>query len=360
MSNNKKVVYFNHWFSSMESLISDLKARYGEDIVIVASSSNEYATYKNVADVFIKTDETVLDWLSICKRYGVEVFFCRDKFDILDDNDIKKFKQIGVDIILDKNRLIDDKAEFYRLIEDTCRFDKFPDIVIPYYSTFEGCKSKEDVMVALRDTLANLAINELTPTFKFINGEGGISYREIRVKDNTSYDSLMNPNGRILSYDDTIKLFSNMTVDESKTVMFMEKLREPEISLDCYASESLGFIAYGREKVGRQQIIIDCQNTKSTDYIEMRRFACEIAKNFNLKNPFNIQFMRSSKTGSLAILEVNNRLSGGCYMLTPLGINICDIVIKDRTDGCLNTSDIEFNTGKSEAVVARTEKPILV
>ena len=47
-------------------------------------------------------------------------------------------------------------------------------------------------------------------------------------------------------------------------------------------------------------------------------------------------------------------------MLTPLGINICDIVIKDRTDGCLNTSDIEFNTGKSEAVVARTEKPILV
>lgn len=360
MDNNKKVVYFNHWFSSMECLISDLKLRYGDDIMIIASSSNEHATYKNAVDVFIKTDETVLDWLDICKRYSVDVFFCRDKLNIIDSGALDTFKQLGVDVILDKNKLIDDKVEFYRLIESTCRFDKFPDIVIPYYATFEECKSKEDVITTLRHTLADLAMNDLTPAFKFIDGEGGTSYREVRVMNNTNYANLAYPNSRILSYDDTIKLFNNMTLDEAKTIMFMEKLKEPEISLDCYASNTFGFIAYGREKAGRRQIIVDCQNTKSTDYLEMKRFAREVAKKFNLKNPFNIQFMRRNKAGSLAVLEVNNRLSGGCYMLTPLGINLCDIVLKDRASGGIKSSDIVFNTGKAEALIARTEKPILV
>lgn len=360
MSENKKVIYFNHWFSSIEGLIADLKVRYGDNLEIIASSSDMYATYKNIADVFIVTNETVPEWLNICEKYSVDLFFCRDKFDIVDSSALRKFRELSVDIVLDKNKLIDDKAEFYRLADLTCRFNKFPDIVVPYYNTFETCKTKSDVMNTLRTTLAHLALNDLTPTFKLTNGEGGVSYREIRIKDSTSYNSLMYPNGRILSYDAAINLFNNMSLDEAKTLMLMEKLKGPEISIDCYNSKSLGLIAYGREKRDRRQVITDCQTTKHEDYIEMKRLASEIANNFNLKNPFNIQFMRSAKTNSLAVLEVNSRMSGGCYMLTPLGINLCDIVIKDRLGDGVTDSDIKFSTGKSEAIVAMVEKPVLM
>ena len=72
MSENKKVIYFNHWFSSMECLIDDLKARYGDNIKIIASSSNMYATYKNIADTFLVTTATVPQW-SAC---GFRQTFC--------------------------------------------------------------------------------------------------------------------------------------------------------------------------------------------------------------------------------------------------------------------------------------------
>lgn len=360
MSENKKVIYFNHWFSSMECLIDDLKARYGDSIKIIASSSNMYATYKNIADTFIVTNETVPEWLDICEKYDVDLFFCRDKFDIVDGQALLKFRELSVDIVLDNNKLIDDKAEFYKLADLTCRFNKFPDIVVPYYVTFETCRTKSEVMDTLRNTLAYLALNNLTPTFKLINGEGGVSYREIRIKDTTSYNSIMYPNGRVLSYDSAINLFNNISLDEAKTLMIMEKLKGPEISIDCYNSKSLGLIAYGREKADRRQVITDCQTTKNNDYIEMKRLASEIANKFNLKNPFNIQFMRSAKTGSLALLEVNSRMSGGCYMLTPLGINLCDIVIKDRLGDGVADTDIKFSNGTSESIVARVEKPILM
>ena len=73
-----------------------------------------------------------------------------------------------------------------------------------------------------------------------------MSYREIRIKDTTSYNSIMYPNGRVLSYDSAINLFNNMSLDEAKTLMIMEKLKGPEISVDCYNCKSLGLIAYGR------------------------------------------------------------------------------------------------------------------
>lgn len=362
MNKGKKVIYFNHWFSSMECLMLDLKNKYKDDITLVASSSNDNVTYKNVVDIFVKTDETFDEWIDLCNRYKVDVFFCRDKFNIVSHKQLKEFRSAGVEVILDKNELADDKVEFYRLMDDICRFNIFPDIVIPYYATFDGCETKKDVMQMLNRIFAYLNTNGLTPTFKLRDGEGGISYRIVRVDDKSNYDSLSYSNGRVLGYDDTIRLFNNLTGDEAKTIMFMEKLDAPEISIDCYDSKHYGFIAYGREKIGRQQLIFDCQNTDNREHIEMREFAYKIAKSFNLKNPFNVQFMRCARTGSLAILEVNTRLSGGSYMLTPLGINLCDIVINDRlfdTEKRCNLN-LGFNNGKSQALVARTEKPVLV
>jgi len=344
----------------MESLISDLKSRYKDNLMIVASSVNENATYKNAADVFIQMDETVDNWVSICEKYSVNLFFCRDRLDIVDNEVLKRLRETGVDVVIDKNRLIDNKAEFYRLIEDTCKFDKFPDIVIPYYATFEDCNSKEDVMHKLFKITTGIMAEGVKPTFKFTTGEGGLSYREVEMAHSVTYDNLTSPSSRIIEYADLLTLFENMSLAQAKEFMFMEKLAGPEISLDCYVSKSAGFLAYGREKIGRHQKIVDCQSTNNEDYIQMRKLAEEVAKQFNLKNPFNIQFMRNEKNRSLAILEVNNRLSGGCYMLTPLGINMCDIVIKDRTSGMLSDADIKFNTGNAEATVARTEKPVVV
>lgn len=369
MVNGKKVIYFNHWFSSIECLISDLKDRYkGENAVsieIVGSSSNEFATYRKVVDRFLESSETVSEWIDTCKNNNVDMFFCRDKLSLMQNKDVRKetlnkFKELCVDVVLDTNWILEDKVEFYNLISDICVFNKYPYITMPKYWHFYSCTDRASVNRELNVALASLMQDGKTPVMKLVSGEGGLSYREIKCRHDDKYKNLEYPNSRAISLDATIRMFEEMSVDEARTIMLMEKLVGPEISLDCYNSRTLGFIAYGREKSGRTQKIVDCQHTDNVEYIEMTNFAKEIAKSFNLKNPFNIQFMRNEETGMLAVLEINSRMSGGCYMLTPLGVNLCDIVIKDRLFNNLTAKDTEFNTGKAVATVTRAEKPILL
>lgn len=373
-------IYFNQWFTSISGVIEDIKSKLKDSIYIVASSKNANHAYKKYVDKFIVEDwecreddpnfeDTYIEYvLNICIQNNVNIFFVRKYANIVSKN-IERFNAVGIRVIVEKYstlRLLDDKVLAYNKLLDTEL-----NYIIPEYFAVNATRYGLELVVnsklpafdlnthgysahSLFETLVNTSgyDNDYYKNngycIKKRTDEGGCSYREIDSKP-VDYKSLAGYRVNKLSGHDAIRLIESLETADYGKIFIMEKLKTPEISVDCYSSNK-GFIAICREKEGRTQRIF---------YNKQIRDICKnIAQKFELKYPFNVQFMNKEVDGKneLRLLEVNTRLSGGSHYYTLFDMNLAYICLLDIMD--MPMYNIDKFIGFTDKHVTYIEKPI--
>lgn len=366
------VIYFNQWFSSIGTIIKDMKSKLGDNIKIIGSSKNKYHAYKDDVDQFILEDWACSDSskdfeqvytnyvYDICLKYNVDIFFVR-KYSSHISNQRKKFESIGVKLVLE------DVGTFNYLNDKVLTYEKLKGTelswLIPEYYAIGN--SRRLLMNTTKTIKNGIDGKELFSKMVSISGfcgnvqyclkkridEGGCSYRLIDNKTNLNYDSLSSYRVNKLSRAEAIELIDNLDQNEINRLFLMERLDKPEISVDCYMSKQ-GFIAICREKDGRVQKVY--MNKIMTSICE------KIASIFGIKYAFNVQFMAKKENGknNVRLLEINTRLSGGSYYYTLLDINLAYLMLDDILD--LNNYNINDLKLLGEKFVTHIEKPIII
>lgn len=323
-----RVVYFNQWFSSIAWVIEDLKRRNDKEIKIIASSKNPNHAYKDYVDEFIVEDweetddkeesmKNYTDWvLNLCVTYKVDYFFVKKHATAIMDRHLDFFMR-GIFIISEDSDTLEklsSKANVYRMLSNS-GFDSY----IPDYINTEN---REELVKYINNHKGK---NDIC--IKFDSDEGGASFRAIRDKEITA-ESLYHYRVNEINTQEALQIAFG--ISNTKKIIAMEMLDNPEISVDCYRSKQ-GFIAICREKLeGRIETIYSNK--------EISDICCKIGEELNLRFPYNVQFRyRTEKSGdknkrTLKLLEINPRMSGGLYYEVANGLNIADICLKD----CMN------------------------
>ena len=314
---------FNHWFSSIYGVIEDIKNKY-KDIKVVMASSNENHVCKEIVDKFIAEDcklqnEEYIDWyLKLCKENDISILFVHKNSKLFAKYK-SKFKQSGVTVIVENEdtfNIVEDKVNTYEKF-----FGKNLNWIVPYF--FYGNAENKDEII-------NKVVKEHNLCLKKRCDEGGLSFRIIEKNKNMGISSLEKYRVNRITESEAIEII-NSAEDRINELMFMEVLDEPEISVDCYQSKK-GFIAISREKL----------NNSRTEriYFDSRLFniCSEIQYMFRFKYPFNVQFRQTKRDtngkSKLRLLEINTRLSGGTYLETKTGFNLAHVLIEDLKSTC--------------------------
>lgn len=309
MLGTRKVVLFNQWFSSIGSIIDDIKKNIGHRVIIIGTSKNPNHVYKNNVNIFVKeqweTDEEYIEFmLKTCKEYRVDIFICKKKAKLIMLNK-ERFDELGVKILyedIDTIEKTEDKIQVYNKLKDT-----IPSI-IPFYTHTDN---KSEAIKLITDSDKKLCM-------KLSNDEGGFSFREIVDKE-VNFNTLSGYWVNKLRKNEAIELIESLNEEELSKIMFMEMLDGPEISVDCYNSLN-GFIAICRTKEGRCEKIFRDSTIENICY--------NIGKIYNFKNIFNVQFrFKPGSNGditeqNLRLLEINTRVSGGMYLEVECGLNL--------------------------------------
>lgn len=344
-----KVVYFNHWFSSIRNVLEDIKIKHNNMIKIIVSSTNSNHTCKDIADKFIIESigyDSYVDWVyNLCIENKVDIFFVKKHAkDIMKESE--KFKLAGIKLICEEYDVLnslDRKSSMYSLISDTYPFK----YAIPYYRLFGKCIDAIKWLRSVKGT--NNAY-----CFKLDSDEGGQSFREI-IDDTITISSLSSTWVNKLTTEQIIRMIEDIEDIEDTDVnklIFMEKLYEPELSIDCYDSKN-GFIAICREKqMGRVQRIF---------YDETYYNICHLLKNkLKLQFPFNVQFRASTyDKDNKKIIDINPRLSGGVYQEVILGYNIAEICLLDAL-GLDDQYNIDKFKNFENKLVTHVEQAVLL
>lgn len=327
-----KVVYFNQWFSSIAWVIEDLKKRNKNQIKIIASSKNPNHVYKQYVDEFIVEDweevkdreqsmKNYTDWvLNLCKEYHVDYFFVKKNSSDITQR-ASEFSMSGTFLITEcyeTLKALESKSGVYNKLGKYKELKKY----IPMYmNTDNGTK-------IIKELSAHRDKNDIC--LKFDKDEGGASFRAISDKPVTM-SSLYSFRVNTATTDEAIRLVES--ADNPSRLIVMEKLDNPEISVDCYNSKQ-GFIAICREK-GTDRVQRIYYNK------EISELCCKIGNILGLIFPYNVQFRYEANSKDengnkqLKLLEVNPRMSGGLYYEVANGLNIADVCLKD----CMNKHD---------------------
>lgn len=350
-----KVVYFNQWFSSISSVIEDIKNKHGNYVKVIGSSRNKDHVYKDSVDVFVHEDwvetkdkeesmRNYLNWvINLCKEYHVDYFFCKKHQDYIAKHK-GELLEIGVFPLIEESDivdLIDSKSSLYNRLAKNSTLKRF----IPDYHVFR------DIYSAIEYVQDNMNRNKLC--FKLDSDEGGASFRVIDDKE-FNMNSLSMFRVNTMTTIDTIMLLDKINEDVNK-IIFMEYLDSPEISIDCYDSKK-GFIAICRSKDGKRK--------EHIFYDERLLKICKtIADELKLLFPFNVQFRvkhnQENKIENLRLLEVNTRLSGGVYYEVVKGLNIAEVSMLDMMNRH-EMYDISNYINFKDYYVGHVEKAVLL
>lgn len=318
------VIFFDQWFTSITTVMKDLKDKYGKALKIVACSENPNHAYRGVVDEFIVANwkdssnkpesEQYTDWLlNRLKEHKVDIAFLRKHTDFIIENE-EKFKDIPIDIVLDINniKLYKNKTDIYNKLNTT----PLSRIVPEYYKDTDTILSMLD-----RYTMYNKKY-----IIKLDSEEGGQSFRKIEstLKLPTGIDMLLKPVNNTISVSSAIEIVKSTR--NKKNIIFMPYLYGPELSVDC-VSINKGFVALCRKKVSEDRSEVVYRNTQISNLCE------EIQRTLNIKGPFNVQFRYTKKDASfddMRLTDINFRMSGGVYLETAIGCNICELYIANR------------------------------
>ena len=176
--------------------------------------------------------------------------------------------------------------------------------------------------------------------------EGGISFRVI----NPDLDMLniLNPN----VYENLINYKSVLDVLERSphfnNFILMPYLDGPEVSVDSIMTKDGRFICVSREKIGTRVARVYYNK-------ELSEISKKFAEVSGITMPYNMQFRKIND--KYVLLEVNTRISGGCYKDLYVGVDILGIAFKDVLDLPFIIPDYE---GIVEKYISVVETPILL
>lgn len=334
-----KVIWFNTWFSSIASVIADIKEAL-PSIKVIATNKSEQCTYRNVADEFYiepfgcSPSEYMKFALDFCKEHNVDIIWPKSYSMTLQKN-IEKFNCEGIGIISDNTDALSicrSKDETYKYLTEK-GYTRIPEYyIVSNVKDFKNCYNK--------------LIKSGDICFKFDADEGASSFRIIR-KNRPSFNSLMEKTEDTISYSDAIEILSdNGKRSTFRSLMVMPFLAGPEISVDCYNSPNIGFVGIPRYKVsGRIKKIL----LKPQIIEDARR----IGELLGLKSAYNVQY-RWDRDNKLVLLEVNTRISGGIQMSSLAGISIPNQVLADSIGVSIPKGELR------ECTVTQYEKAILI
>lgn len=333
-----KTIWINTWFSSIESVILDLKKSL-HNIIIIGTHKDNECTYRNSVDVFYTEPFGCLskEYLNFaydfCKKNHIDVVLPKSYALTLQRNR-QLFNDIGVGIIAEDSEniaLCRSKDAVYKKLK-SFGYNKIPEYRI--------VKSLSEFIEAYKK-LGNENI-----CFKYDSDEGAMSFRRV-TNSFLNYRSLDNLLENTISYNDAIAILNDAeSKNKFKPLMVMPILSGPEVSVDCYNSPNMGFIAIPRYKLGSRI-------KKITFNDEIIKDAQRIGKLLNLQSAYNVQY-RWGENNQLLLLEVNTRMSGGVHMSSLCGISIPNQIIGDSLGYKVKQSIPE------ECTVTQYEQAILI
>ncbi len=309
-------VWFNHFFSTAWNII-DLVRDNPEQMsfYIIGSNDKDYCVYQENCDEFyvepvIEDENDYVDWcLEFCKAHEVAIFIPRRGSRGISER-LSEFEALGVAVMVSKDtkllRQLGDKIETAVLFEqmsDYCHIA--PMAVANDIASFD---------LAFQKLRAENPEERII--FKYVRGEGGLSFRVIDDQP-YSLDDLVKGHGARMALEDARKMFS--TVETFDDLMLMPYLDGTEVSIDCLMT-SAGFIAVPRFKYqGRV--------TQVSNDPKFVALATRFQELTGLTMPFNLQVRHHRD--EIYLLEVNARMSGGVHKSCLSGVNIPYLAIRE-------------------------------
>lgn len=314
-------ILFNGWFSTAYHFIELIRKGAKEDnleVTMIGTHQNPAMVYKQVCDEFYTEPKNVsdveyVDWLiSFCKEQHIDVVFAKRHL-IATSSRIDEFRLAGIKVVVDPDvqllAVLENKIGATIYLEMCKAIGDMPICAIA--ATVEEFKSSYE-------WLKECCPND-TFCLKYVNGEGGSSYRRI-VETPITIEHLNATHKQELQYNQVIEMLAS--VEDFEPIMIMPYLEGPEISIDCLNTKA-GLIAIPRIKgAGRiKEIRMDK---------ELIAKAQAFADFTNLQHPFNLQYRYSN--GKLYFLEVNTRMSGGAHISCLAGVNIPYLALRNVLD----------------------------
>lgn len=329
-------IWLNHWFSTAYNIINLMKE--GEDgFVVIGSNKNEKSVISCACDEWyqepdIKGEEYVSFCLEFCKEHKIDLFMPRKELLAISKHK-QEFEVLGTQVMVDDYEILsilNNKSSAYEL------FQKLEIGMVPDYRIITSADEFQDAYSYLIQKYEKLC-------FKFVNDEGGMSFRVI---DNgrKGYESLFVRQSSRMCLEEVLEALRER--ETTDPIMLMPYLPGHEISVDCFKTES-GVIMLPRDKgVTRVERLV---------YDEK---ILEICRDFydkvGLEWPCNIQFKYLDDIPYF--LEVNTRMSGGIQMsCLAAGVNIPNLAV-NKILGIHK----EWNIQKESKSVSYVEMPMLV
>lgn len=301
-------IWFNHWFSTAYNIILLLK-QDNPDFYIIGTNEREHSVLSVVCDEWytepiLKADAYVDFCLDFCKKHNVDVFMPRREMLNISRRK-KEFEQIGTRVMADDYEVINMLNHKDRAYKELAKRGVS---TIPEYFIVRTVDEFEKAY-------ANLAEKYKEVCIKFVNDEGGKSYRLI---DNSrkGYAALFKKQNTRMTYAAVKEALSER--DVFAPLMVMPNLSGEEISVDCLKTKK-GLIMIPRIK--------DATRAERLCYDEeIIKITKEVYDAVNLQCPCNIQFKYLE--GKPYFLEVNTRMSGGVQMACAASkVNIPSIAV---------------------------------
>lgn len=334
----RKIVWFNHWFSTGYNIINLIKQDESTEFYIIGTSELDNSVLKQVCDEWYKEpddaeSEEYIDFcLDFCESHGVDIFIPHRHLRLVSQYK-QKFEGIGVRVMVDDYEIVsvlNDKNNAYKF------FENHNYIRIPDYFVVETVDDFLQAYHKLESEYEQIC-------FKFVEDEGGKSYRIID-NDRKPYAALFKKQSTRITLDMVIEALSEK--ERFSPIMVMPFLSGDEISIDCLRTNS-GIIMVPRVK--------DSTRFEKVRYDPDILFLCEkVLEKTKLECPCNVQFKYLDSIPYF--LEVNTRMSGGIHMTClASGINIPDIAVNK-----LMGIDKEWINNCEEKIIAQVELPVIL
>ncbi|WP_144512266.1 ATP-grasp domain-containing protein [Bacillus sp. FJAT-22090] len=346
-------IWFNRWFSTVAHYMDMIRNNPDQQQFVI------YGTHPNPDTVYFKNcdisgpepdicgEEYIQFCLDYCIQNNIHIFVPR-KENVLISQHLDKFEKIGVKVLVcpksNLMRLMDDKAAFYRALENKEQEGHII-VQVPAYQIVTTANSFKHAYEALSKENTTLCI-------KPIVGEGASGFRIIDDTVDTVPFLFSTAASQRISYETVYKTLSSQ--EHFPELMVIEYLDGYEYSIDCLADSDGGLLAAIPRKKGQGRIQEIVYNE------ELIRIAEKMAEHFKIPYVFNIQIRY--KDGVPKLLEINPRMSGGLHISCLTDINIPYYAVKLLLGGKMDSFHLQYDvkaTYLEQSVVLRKYNSVL-
>lgn len=302
-------IWFNEGYASVREELLLVRAgaqAAGIDVTLVASHRDPTAPALAAADIALASppispsDARYLDWaLSICAEQAVDLFVPQMGRHWLAPH-VARFATAGTRLSVPADqptlRLIDDKARFYHA-------------ALAHGLAMPVTHEVRDA-AGFDAALADLTARGLVACIKPPEGTYGLGFWQLEP-GRADFAMLMQPEHRRIAPERVRDAFA---ATQGERLLVLEYLAGDEWSIDCVAraGETLALVA--RRKLGHVQRI----EVEGPAVALTRRAVAA----FGLSGLFNVQIRAGDDEGDVRLLEINTRMSGGCFHTIHSGINL--------------------------------------